>query len=405
MQDIREILGIKIESPLWDMAYQIAQKEIGVPEWLTKEYIINLHEKYDLLRYNYECIADAAQYVADNPELCMLAKTIYYILGERKGRAASFVSLEFPKAPEGTENTKGYDFVGIFPVIAHLLPSWREIEKRGVDKDVISDSLTTLDKLFTWSSERLGKKCFGEAEFLLYGAAIYINYLVMGRLRFEICPGAQVKFRAFENSKKEICILMDNVIMHKSGHILSSFGYEDEEGSFESDFAETDEFFEGYTVDENTRLVKRERLRLSKNEWKQIFASGNDAIMIHIPFGGKLDKNECEKSYKRAKEIFTRCYPEMNFKGFIITCWMLSPIFKEILSEESNIVSFQKKYITFPCKTSATDAYMYVFGFKGESLKELDFANLPESNSIMRGLKQKGLKGEFAHEFSGFSTF
>ena len=405
MKDIREVLGIKIESPLWDKAYELAQKDSGIPEWLTKEYIINLHEKYDLLRDNYECIADAAQYVADNPELCMLAKTIYYILGERKGRAASFISLEFPKAPEGTENTKGYDFVGIFPVIAHLLPSWREIEKRGVDKDVISDSLAMLDKLFTSSSQRLGKKGFGEAEFLLYGAAIYINYLVMGRLRFEICPGAQVKFCAFENSKKEICILMDNVIMHKSGHILSSFGCEDKEGSFESDFLETDEFFEGYTVDENTRLVKRERLRLSKNEWKQIFASGNDAIKLHIPFGGKLDKNECEKSYKRAKEIFTRCYPEMNFTGFIITCWMLSPIFKEILSEESNIVSFGRKYITFPCKSPATDAYMYVFGFKGQNLKELDFENLPESNSIMRGLKQKGLKGEFAHEFSGFSPF
>ena len=45
MKDIRDVLGIKIESPLWDMAYGLAQKEKGNPEWLTRQYIINLHEK------------------------------------------------------------------------------------------------------------------------------------------------------------------------------------------------------------------------------------------------------------------------------------------------------------------------------------------------------------------------
>ncbi len=402
MKDIRESLNIKIESPYWDKAYALAQSEKDIPEWLTEDYLKNLHDNFGLLRINYEIFISALPYVTEVSELCLLAKTLYYIIAERKSAKESFTHLEFPKAPEGVENTIGYDCVGISPIIAHMMPTWKELEDRGVEGDVLSDSLATPDHLFTYSVERLGKNVFGEVEFLLYDVAVYINYLTIGRLRFEICQNTDVHFRAFENNEKEICILMDNAQIHKSGHILGSYKCDDNEGSFSTAICENDSCYEGHTVDKHTRLVQSFSTQLSKNEWKPVFSSGDNAIKVHIPYGGRLDNAECERSYERAKETFSRCFPEIKFKGFILNCWMLSPKLCDILPDSSNIILFRNKYNVFPIKNSAVDAYMYVFGFRGSSVDELNLNELPETNSLMRGIKEKSLNGEFIHQFGGF---
>ncbi len=402
MKDIRQALGIKIESLYWGKAYNLALEEKLIPEWLTVEYINKLNEKYNLLRKNYEVIVSAVPYVSENPELCLLAKTLYHIIGEKTKSKEDFTYLELPKAPEGTENTLGYDFVGIFPILAHLEYSWQELEDRGVEKNVISDSLLTPDNLVTYSFERLGKPCLGDAEFMFYDVSLYVNYLKIGRLRFEMCLDSKFHIRAFKNNNDEICILLDGAEIHKSGHLLGTYGCSDKDGSFFAETCETTDFYEGYAVDENTGLCQNFKTKLLKNEWTYVFSKGDNVMKVHIPYGGRLEKSEVENSYIRAREIFAKCYPEIKFKNFVITCWMLSPELRDILPGESNIISFQNKYNIYPVKSTALDALMYVYNFRGASPDELDFASLPETNSLRKGVKQKFLDGRFIHEFGGF---
>ena len=402
MKDIRETLGIKIESPFWDKAYKLALKEQDVPHWLTKEYLEKLHSKYNLLRQNYSIFLSALKYVAENYELCLLAKTLYYIIAERKNSKESFSHLEFPKAPENIECTLGYDLVGIFPILAHLEPSFKELEARGVEHEVISDSLITPDNLFTYSVERLGKNVFGEVEFMFYDTALYVNYLKIGRLRFEMCPDSKLNIKAFKNSKNDICIMPDGIDIHKSGNLLGTYGCTDNDGAYYADIIETDEAFEGYIIDKNTGFCNGFKTKLLKSEWTPILSKGDNVMKVHIPYGGKLDKAECESSYCRAREIFAKCYPEISFKNFVITCWMLSPELRDILPAESNIISFASKFNIYPVKSTALDALMYIYNFRGKSPDELDFKSLPEDNTLRRGVKQKMLEGKFIHETGGF---
>ena len=81
---------------------------------------------------------------------------------------------------------------------------------------------------------------------------------------------------------------------------------------------------------------------------------------------------------------------------------MLSPELCDILKPESNIISFRNKYNIYPVKSTALDALMYVYNFRGNSPDELDFEKLPEDNTLRRGVKQKMLEGKFVHEFGGF---
>lgn len=402
MQDIRNILGVKIESPYWDTAYEKAISEPLIPEWLTESYIRSIHEEYGFFKMNLETIISAIPYITEVPELCILAKTLYHILDTKKNFNEAFTSFEAPKAPQGTANTIGYDCVLGFPVLAHLVPSWKELEARGIECDIIKDSLTTVDHLFTYSEEEVGRKAFTEQFFRMYGNAIYINYLRIGRLRFEIFEESNRPALIFEKNGSEHKVLMCNCVLHKSGNILGAYGCEDEDGSYAAEFTETDTHYVGYAVNTETRLAENTLTYLDKTEWKPIYKPDDNGLKVHIPYGDRLTKEACEDSYTRARDIFKRCYPEIHFDGFHLFCWMLSPDLRDILKPNSNIIEFQNKYTVFPAKDNAVDAIMYVYGIKEDDVRSVNVEDLPESNSLQRGIKKKLLEGKHIHQCYGF---
>lgn len=402
MQDIREILGIKIESPYWDEAYEKAISEPLVPEWLTEDYIKGIHEKYGYFKQNIDVILSAVPYIVEVPELCILAKTLYHILDTKKKYSEAFTAFEVPKAPEGCENSLGYDCVCGFPILAHLMPSRKELEAKGIEESIISESLKTLDELFTYSYEETGKRCFTKQFFEFYGNAIYKDTFVLGRLRFEICENLKRPAWIFENGNGEQKVLMCDCTIHKSGNILGAYGCEDEDGSYEAMFTETETEYIGYAVNEDTRLCEKELTHLDKSEWTTVYTPGDCGLKVHIPYGERLTKEACEDSYARAREFFTKYFPEIKFQGFHLFCWMLSPDLRDILPSESGIIQFQNKYTVFPAKDNGVDTIMYVFSVKEQNVRSTDISTLPEDNSLRRGIKKNLLEGKIFHQCYGF---
>ncbi|MBQ2696366.1 MAG: hypothetical protein IJF61_03590 [Clostridia bacterium] len=403
MNDVRDILNIKIESPYWDEAYAKALSEPAVPEWMTEAYIRALHEEKGVLPRRLDTILSVLPHAVAVPELCLLAKTLYHIIGTKKSFSEAFTEFELPKAPDTVENTLGYDCFAIFPVLAHIIPTWNELKERDIPDEVLTASLHWADTIFVEWSERAGKTIFHEEEFKLYKFAVYVNNLTVGRLRFEIHENSSRPVRIFKNKKNgTFCPLMDGAMIHKSGHILGSMSCKDEEGSYPADFVETEDAFEGYPLDENTRLAIKKRVRLLKSEWEQVYASGDTVLKVHIPHGGAITPEVCKDSYKRGKELFARCFPEYKFKCFLICCWTLSPVLKEILPPESNIIAFQNSYVVYPMKNPAMDVFLYVYNIEANSLDDIAVAELPENNTLQRGVKQKTLEGKYIHQFGGY---
>lgn len=402
MTDIRKTLCMTLESPYYDHAYEKALSEDALPEWLTEEYVCALADEFGILRGTRDVALQVLPHVVCVPELCLMAKTIYHILDTRKKYSEAFTALSFPTAPEGTENAVGYDCFVVFPVLAHAKKTWDELVARGVDKDVAADSVSWTDSFFAEATKDCGKPCYPKGYFAAYGVGIYVDSLIVGRLRFEICEHAKATVRIFQNTKGETLPIMDNTRIHPSGHVLGTYGAEDDTFAYEADFKETDDGYEGYTVDATTRLVVKERVKLPKNEWKQVFQPGDTVMKVHIPRGGSMTPAAVADSYARAKEIFTRCYPEYHVTSYRIGCWMLSPVLKEILSPTSNIVAFAEDFTVFPIENNARDAFLYVFGIKGKTIPEIDFASLPEENSMQRGIKKKALEGELVYQFGGY---
>ena len=96
MYDVREVLGIKLESPYFDEAYAKALAEEGLPFWLTEDYIRELNDKYAVLPETYEMVKEALPHVVAVPELCLLAKTVYHMLDKKLKFGKTFTAFETP---------------------------------------------------------------------------------------------------------------------------------------------------------------------------------------------------------------------------------------------------------------------------------------------------------------------
>lgn len=403
MMDIRHSLNIKIESIYWDEAYHKALSDPEIPEWLTEEYVRRLHFEKGVLPTQLETIVSIIPHIVNCPGLCLLAKILYYLIGTKKKFSELFTMFELPKAPELSENTVAYDCFALFPVLAHIVPTWNELKSRGIPDNILTDSLHWVDSIFSEAIRRKQKPVFHMDEFRLYGVCIYVNHLTIGSLRFEIDNNSVRPVRIFKNKAGKYCPLIDGETIHKDGYIFGSYGKDCKEGSYYADIIETDDSFVGYTVEQNSRLVRQSKVSLSKKEWEQVYSSGDAAIKVHIPYGSKINKDACRDSYIRAKEIFTRCFPEYEFKCFLICCWMLSPLLIEFLSTDSNIINFQKDYVVFPMPSSALDVFLYVFGVEVNSIEEITLSDLSEKTSLQRAIKKQLLTGgDYIHQFGGY---
>ena len=402
--DIRKKLNIDIESPYWDEALEQAKAMPAVPQWLTKEFLCDLEDDFAILGKLKTPVLRAAEQVAQSPDFCLLLKVLFCIIGYKAGYSKSFTALEFPAAPEGADSV-AYDFMAIFPILAHVRLFADALAARGVTKDIISDSFFFLKYRINDIAEKMEKPCYGQKSFASYGLHIYTNFLCIGRLRFEIHTGFDRNVKAFSDGKGNVRILMCDVRLHAKGNILGAVGYTEEDGAYDADFVETDSYYEGYAVDPATGLAEPARTRLSKKEWKRILQTGDAVLKVHIPGMGKLLKADCDAAYARAVEVYRSCFPEYDFKGFVCNTWLLCPVMGRFLKKDSNIMQFQEKYHVFPAKNNAPDVFHYVFSLEVASAADVDPETLTENNSMQRGIKALLKEGTFVHQFNGFIPF
>lgn len=118
---------------------------------------------------------------------------------------------------------------------------------------------------------------------------------------------------------------------------------------------------------------------------------GEVVLDTHIPQDEPLTEEACLASFARAKEFFSKHFPEKDPKYFTCGSWLLNPQLAELLGEDANIVKFMRLWSNHhTVATSSNQAIQRVFGlgFKAENM-----ANAPENTSLQRKLKAHFLNG------------
>ena len=195
-------------------------------------------------------------------------------------------------------------------------------------------------------------------------------------------------------STGELAVLMKNTEFHHTGMVLGSTGFENSEKAFPADYRETDDAYFGRVI--KNSLATQEIGEYKKCEWEVLLDAGDGFAGVHIPRGADLTDEKILDSFKLALEKTRKHYPEFSAKAVCCASWMLDPSLEEILGEKSKITGFIRHFVKYPMKSSETSIFGFVFPKIFDS-----YASLPEDTSLRRKLKERYLRGEYIHTFSG----
>lgn len=112
---------------------------------------------------------------------------------------------------------------------------------------------------------------------------------------------------------------------------------------------------------------------------------GDKIINIHIPASGPLHITDCIASLKEMYAFFKKYKPDYSYKAFCCFSWMLDPVFNKILTQNSNIVKFQKLGMVFrEDSIDSTDETLWRLWDCKTAQTGLDKNNPPELKSSMQ---------------------
>lgn len=131
------------------------------------------------------------------------------------------------------------------------------------------------------------------------------------------------------------------------------------------------------------------------------FKEKHQYIYIHIPRDKNLSEKDVDDSLNKANINIKNFYPELQNEKLIFytQTWLLSPELKDILSESSNIMKFQKKFNIIEYEECTKDFLNFVFNIV---LGKVEYKALPENTKLQKGLKRKLIIGEKLHLGLGF---
>ena len=145
------------------------------------------------------------------------------------------------------------------------------------------------------------------------------------------------------------------------------------------------------------RQVSAKLFRIGQMEYEITRLDGEPIISLHIPTDVDLRPEVLRPSMKEGLAEFYRLFPDFVGKRVYCHSWLMSPLLKDMLRPDSNILRFQEMFDMDSEATPGTGVLLWVF--KNPKLPKED---LPENTSLQRTLKQFFLSGGQFLDGKGF---
>lgn len=92
------------------------------------------------------------------------------------------------------------------------------------------------------------------------------------------------------------------------------------------------------------RQVSMELFRIGELEYQFGTLEGENVIGLHIPSDADLSEGAVHDSLEQAEHFFRTFYPGYQYEKYTCDSWLMSPVLKTLLPEDSHIISFQKRF-------------------------------------------------------------
>ena len=138
-----------------------------------------------------------------------------------------------------------------------------------------------------------------------------------------------------------------------------------------------------------TRQINAKLFRIGELEYELC----ENTIGIHIPSDTQLKEHLLQESMVQARQFLKEWFPKWADAPMECTSWLLSPVLKEMLSGNSNILQFQKAFEIVSVDMEPNDVLEWAFKLTDKQQKEVCLDKLPEETSLQKKIKEYLLKG------------
>ncbi len=147
--------------------------------------------------------------------------------------------------------------------------------------------------------------------------------------------------------------------------------------------------------DWTTRQMNAKLFRIGELEYEltEDDEDGHRIISLHITSNGILKADRLNASVAEAREFIAERFPLWADAPIECWTWLLNPVLKDMLPENSNILCFQTAFDVTPTEDCPNDVLEWVFKLTEKQQEGVDFADLPEDTSLQRKMKAYLLKG------------
>jgi hypothetical protein len=393
----RMIKALKLEDTpeLWREYFENAQLEFPCDGlgFLNHEYLLKYNSLLRLPEDVVNAFIQAFETIHSNEYLLRLTWLCHYILFHSKAVFPRDDLVRWP-VPESIMGQNS----GMFPAVI-LLSGMSELsqlhQRRGIPEEIIQSTLSDLllwmnhyhDKFGVWGLEQL---------------AWFMNYFSgemyrLGRLQFipSSFSGNLIILRG-KVSGKVIALSEAGIKYRGDGQRDGTNGIYDTLNSWISYIEITPNQITGNPILPSGSALK-ETISLSTSQWEKVLSHGDAILEVHIPAGSKMEYAECGESFKTAVAFFERYFPEVSFKGFTCSSWLLDSQLQGILDPSSNIYKFQREFYLFPLLTDDFQTFERVFGSK-----PVDFPKAPRDTSLKRAILDYVIRGNHMRAGGGF---
>ena len=128
--------------------------------------------------------------------------------------------------------------------------------------------------------------------------------------------------------------------------------------------------------------------RIGELEYEMKHIEDKIVIGIHIPSDADFSPSTIDKSLINAKKLFTEYYPNLANAEYRCHSWLLDSQLKDMIRQNSNIISFQNRFEIFDEGVIGTDFIEWLY-----NTESTDYSALPENTALQRNMKIHLLSG------------
>lgn len=137
------------------------------------------------------------------------------------------------------------------------------------------------------------------------------------------------------------------------------------------------------------RQISMSLFRIGELEYEFCEQEGEPVIAIHIPSDAALSKDTIGHSLEQAGIFFRTYYPEYIYDKYTCDSWLLSPALRPLLSDKSNILSFQDYFTILREDTEDKDYIEWLFQVPADT----EVKDLPAATSLQKKVKETLMNG------------